>query len=127
MERRLPLLVLLVVVLLGAAPAAGDPGDDKDRVDARLGDARERLAGAEQREGVLTDELSSLTAQARTASAAVATEQARLEVVSAELAVQQARRRLIEARLERLRAKHGERFKPADLLVQYAREGRTFH
>jgi 3-hydroxyacyl-CoA dehydrogenase/enoyl-CoA hydratase/3-hydroxybutyryl-CoA epimerase len=29
--------------------------------------------------------------------------------------------------LERLRAKHGERFKPADLLVQYAREGRTFY
>jgi murein DD-endopeptidase MepM/ murein hydrolase activator NlpD len=105
MERRLPLLVLLVVVLLGAAPAAGDPGDDKDRVDARLGDARERLAGAEQREGVLTDELSALTAQARSASAAVAAQQARLEVVSAELAVQQARRRLIETRLERLRAR----------------------
>ena len=29
--------------------------------------------------------------------------------------------------LERLRAKHGERLKPADLLVQYAREGRTFY
>jgi 3-hydroxyacyl-CoA dehydrogenase/enoyl-CoA hydratase/3-hydroxybutyryl-CoA epimerase len=29
--------------------------------------------------------------------------------------------------LERLRAKHGERFKPATLLVDRAREGRTFY
>jgi 3-hydroxyacyl-CoA dehydrogenase/enoyl-CoA hydratase/3-hydroxybutyryl-CoA epimerase len=29
--------------------------------------------------------------------------------------------------LERLRARHGERFAPAPLLVERAREGRTFH
>jgi 3-hydroxyacyl-CoA dehydrogenase/enoyl-CoA hydratase/3-hydroxybutyryl-CoA epimerase len=29
--------------------------------------------------------------------------------------------------LERLRARHGERFAPASLLVEHAKEGRTFH
>ncbi len=107
MERRLPLLVLLAVVLLAvvllaATPAASDPGDDQARVDERLGDARDRFEGAQQEEGVLTEELSTLTAQARSAAAAAAAEQQRLEVVEAELAVKQAERRLIEAKLERL-------------------------
>ena len=102
MERRLPLLVLLAVVLLAAAPAASDPGDDKARVDERLDDARDRLEGAEHQEGVLTDELSTLTAQARAAATAAAAEQERLEAVEAELAAKQAHRRLIEARLARL-------------------------
>jgi murein DD-endopeptidase MepM/ murein hydrolase activator NlpD len=102
MERRLPLLVLLAVVLLAAAPAASDPGDEKARVDERLDEARDRLEGAEHQEGVLTDELSTLTAQARAAATAAAAEQERLDAVEAELAARQAQRQLIEARLARL-------------------------
>ena len=102
MERRLPLLVLLAVVLLGATPAAGDPGGDNDRVDARIGDARQRLSDVQSQEGVLTTELSALTARTRDAAAAVGAEQARLDVLEAELARQQSERRRLEARLERL-------------------------
>jgi murein DD-endopeptidase MepM/ murein hydrolase activator NlpD len=102
MERRLTLLVLLAAVLLLAAPAAGDPGDDKKRVDAELGEARDALADAQGREGVLTDELSTLTARARQASAAVVDEQAELEELEADLARQQALRRRIEAELGEL-------------------------
>jgi murein DD-endopeptidase MepM/ murein hydrolase activator NlpD len=99
MGRRLPYVAALAAVLLVAAPAAGDPGDDKDRVDAELGEARDRLHDAEHSEGVLTEELSAISAQARAATAAVAVEQGRLDVLEVELAGQHAKRERIEARL----------------------------
>ncbi len=102
MGRRLPYVAALAAVLLVAAPAAGDPGDDRDKVDAKLGEARDRLQDAERREGVLTEELSAISAQARVATAAVAVEQGRLDVLEAELAGRRAERDRIEGRLAAL-------------------------
>jgi len=102
MGRRLPYVAALAAVLLVAAPAAGDPGDDKDRVDAELGEARDRLQDAENRDEVLTEELSAISAQARAAAAAAVVEQSRLDVLEVELAGQRARRERIEARLAAL-------------------------
>jgi murein DD-endopeptidase MepM/ murein hydrolase activator NlpD len=106
MERRLPLLVLLAVVLLTAAPAVGDPGDDpgtdKAQVDAQLGAAQDRLDDVRAQRDVLTSELSSLTGRLRDAQDAVVVEQAKLDTLETALASQQAQRRLLDAELDRL-------------------------
>jgi murein DD-endopeptidase MepM/ murein hydrolase activator NlpD len=103
MERRLPLLLVLAAVLLLAAPAAGDPGDDKERVDSELGATRDQLEDAERQEGVLTEELSALTERQREAAAAVSSEEVELAALEADLARQQSLRREIEAQLAVLR------------------------
>ncbi|MGI8973268.1 MAG: murein hydrolase activator EnvC family protein [Gaiella sp.] len=102
-----------VVVLLGlllAASAAGDPGTDKARVDDRLADLRAAVDASEAKEGVLTEELSAVAGLVRELTAGVASQQARLGVLEAELG--SARQRLAEleetirvqtGRLERLK------------------------
>ena len=126
MGRRFPYVAALVAVLLVAAPAAGDPGDDKDKVDAELGQARDRLQDAENRDGVLTEELSAISAQARAAAAAAVVEQSRLDAVEAELAGQRARRERIEARLgvlvDRLAVLRREERVALERLAQRVRE-----
>ena len=126
MERRLPLLVVLAVVLLAATPALGDPGDNKDRVDAQLGAAQDRLDAAQAQEGVLTEELSALTARARAATAAVDTEQGRLDALEIALAEQRGVRERIEADLrdlvERLRLAQHEEIVAMDRLEQRVRQ-----
>jgi murein DD-endopeptidase MepM/ murein hydrolase activator NlpD len=63
MARRLALGLLLLLVL--AAPAAGDPYDQKRSVDARIATLNERIAEARAREGALTDEISAVTEKIR--------------------------------------------------------------
>ena len=65
--------------LLLAGSAAGDPGTEKARLDARIGDLRDRGRAATQSGGLLTTELSGLDARVRAAEEAVAAEQARLD------------------------------------------------
>ena len=72
-------LATLVAALLAAGAAAGDPGTDKARIDAQIGDLRSRADQATQSEGVLSTELSGLDGRVRDAEAAVAAEQARLD------------------------------------------------
>jgi murein DD-endopeptidase MepM/ murein hydrolase activator NlpD len=98
MDRRAVAPVLLAVLLL-AAPAAGDPGTEKARVDERLGELRDRIEEAGQQAGVLTSELSSLSDRVRAALGQVAAEQARLEALEAELAARRATLEALERRI----------------------------
>ena len=91
MARRMVLAAVLAAALLVSATAAGDPGADKARVDARIGDLRARAGQAASKEGLLTTELSALTSRSRNAQAAVATEQAKLDVLESQLVHERAR------------------------------------
>jgi murein DD-endopeptidase MepM/ murein hydrolase activator NlpD len=83
-------LATLVAALLAAGAAAGDPGTDKARIDARIGDLRARADEATQSEGVLSTELSGLEGRVRDAEASVDAEQARLAELEASLAAERA-------------------------------------
>jgi murein DD-endopeptidase MepM/ murein hydrolase activator NlpD len=91
MARLTAVLAVLLTTLLVAAAAAGDPGTDKARLDARIGDLRERADRASETAGVLTTELASIGHRARAAEAAVAVEQARLASLEASLAAERVR------------------------------------
>lgn len=96
---RLTALAAVLATLLLAGAATGDPGADKARIDARIGDLKaqaERAAGAE---GVLTTELSGLTSRVRAAEAAVASEQAQLAALEASLASERARLAALEEKI----------------------------
>lgn len=84
------LAVALATTLLLAGSAAGDPGSDKTRLDARIDDLKAQAQQAVGTEGVLTSELSSLNSRARVAEAAVRTEQARLAALETALAAERA-------------------------------------
>ncbi len=89
---RLPaLLVALAAVMLLAGTAMGDPGSDKTRVDSRLGEARANAERAASTATLLTTELSRLGQAARSAEAALATEQARVTALEVSLVAEQAR------------------------------------
>jgi len=89
MARRL-VLATLVLALLAAGAAAGDPGTDKARIDGRIDDLRARADEATQSEGVLSTELSGISGRVREAEAAVATEQTRLDELVAALEAERA-------------------------------------
>jgi murein DD-endopeptidase MepM/ murein hydrolase activator NlpD len=63
MARRLALGLLLLLVL--AAPAAGDPYERKRAVDARIGVLNERIAESRAQEGALTEQISAVTEKIR--------------------------------------------------------------
>jgi murein DD-endopeptidase MepM/ murein hydrolase activator NlpD len=97
--RRLPLALLLAVLLL-AAPAAGDPGADKARIDGEIGRLRGKIASADASTTVLTTEITAVTRRIRAVEADVAAEESRLEAIESELAAQQARLDRLNARFE---------------------------
>jgi peptidoglycan hydrolase CwlO-like protein len=96
MARVTALVAVLLTTLLAAAVAAGDPGTDKARLDARIGELRERADQASQAAGVLTTQLGALGDRARAAEAAVAAEEASLASLEASLAAEQARLESLE-------------------------------
>lgn len=98
MGRRALAPVLLAVLLL-AAPAAGDPGSEKARVDERLGDLRAQIDEAGRQAGVLTTEITALSGSVREAEARVASEQAQLQALEAELASRRAALQALEERI----------------------------
>ena len=109
----LSLLPLLAALLLVVAPAAGDPGTQKQQVDAKIDHLEDQIARAEGVSGTLTSEISAATAVIRAVQDDVSAEEARLNVLEAELAGTQAELdRLTElladqtSRLERLRGEH---------------------
>ena len=99
MVQRAVLLAALATTLLLAGAAAGDPGSDKARVDARIGDLKAKAQQAAGTEGVLTTELSGITSRVRAAEAAVTTEQARLDALEASLASEHARLASLEQKI----------------------------
>jgi murein DD-endopeptidase MepM/ murein hydrolase activator NlpD len=101
MARRAVVAVLAVLFL--AAPAASDPGSEKERLDARIDELRDRIEAAGAQEGVLTSELTVLNSRVRTAQAVLNTEQAQLTAVEQELVVQAARRQALDRQVSELR------------------------
>ena len=103
---------VLIVCLLLAGTAAGDPGSEKAQVDGRLGSLRDRAASAERQAGVLTEELSAVAGRVRQLQAGVDAQQARLDVLEGTLS--RARSRLgtldrrIAAQTKRLTRLRGE-------------------
>jgi murein DD-endopeptidase MepM/ murein hydrolase activator NlpD len=112
--RRLALASTLAVLLV-TAPAAGEPGADKARIDDRIGRLRGEIARADDRAAVLTTEITAITSRIRTVQADVATEQARLYEIEAELAAHQ-------ARLDQLNVRHKHQ---TDRLVLLRRQHAT--
>jgi murein DD-endopeptidase MepM/ murein hydrolase activator NlpD len=100
MARLQVLLGVLAAVMLLAGTATGDPGSDKADVDARLEEARARAEQAAGTATLLTTELSRLGQAARSAEAALATEQARVSALEASLAAEQARLVALEREVE---------------------------
>lgn len=103
MARRL--MVAVLAVLLIAAPAAGDPGSEKERVDDRIEDLRDRIDSASAQEGVLTSELTALTSRVRDAQGAVDAGLAELTAVELRLSVQRSRRERLDAQVAELTAR----------------------
>lgn len=99
MGRRAPFLAALAAVLLVSAPAAGDPGSDKARIDGTIGELEARIGGADRRAGVLTSELSAVSAKVRTLQQGVDAQRARLSVLEARLATSRARLRALDGRV----------------------------
>jgi len=77
--------------LLLAGSATANPGTDKARLDARIGDLKTRANLAAGTAGVLTTELSGITSRVRSAESAVAIERARLAQLETALAQERAR------------------------------------
>ena len=83
MARRLALGLILTLVL--AAPAAGDPYDRKRAVDERISTLNERIAEAREREGALTEQISDVTEKIRLLEDDVGRASTTLEGLEAEL------------------------------------------
>lgn len=99
MARRTVLAAALATTLLLAGSAAGDPGSDKSRIDARIGDLRVQAEQAAGTQGVLTNELSSLTSRVRAAESTATAEQARLAALEASLAAERAQLASLEHKI----------------------------
>lgn len=100
MRRRAPFGAVLAAVLLLAAPAAGDPGSDKARIDGSIGDLQSRIDRAGRQAEVLTSEISAVTAKARGLQQGVEAQEALLGTLEAELAASRARLSRLDARLQ---------------------------
>jgi murein DD-endopeptidase MepM/ murein hydrolase activator NlpD len=107
------LLPLLAALLLLAAPASGDPGAEKARIDATIGRLQDQIARADSASGTLTSDISEATARIQAVQADIDAEQARLEALEAELAAKQIELAQLttrlahqDRRLEVLRAEH---------------------
>ena len=113
LARRLLLAAALCATLLVVAPAGGDPGDEKQRVDDRIGELRQKTEQAEQEEAVLSSEISAASARVRDLQGQVDAEQRQLDGLESQLAAERANlTRLNElyetqtTRLETLQAEH---------------------
>jgi murein DD-endopeptidase MepM/ murein hydrolase activator NlpD len=85
------LLCLLLLGLLLAAPAAGDVGNQKAEVDAKISQLQQKIAAARAKEAHLTGEIASVTKQIRTLEARVGDVSTKLGVLQSDLALHQRR------------------------------------
>jgi len=93
--------VLILCLLLVAGTAAGDPGTDRARIDGRIDTLRGRAAAADQKAGVLTEQLSAVAGQVRELEAGVRAQQARLSVLRGQLAGARARLAALDGTIAR--------------------------
>jgi murein DD-endopeptidase MepM/ murein hydrolase activator NlpD len=112
--RRSSAAFVFIALLVFAGPATGDPGSDKERVDAKIQDLNAAASEQQDRAGVLTSELSAVAGRVRELDVAVKAQETRLGVLADELSVARARRTALDltirdqtARLERARATYG--------------------
>ena len=114
MGRRLFALLGLLLALVVVAPAAADdPADEKAAVDARIASLQSDIAASKAQEGVLTSQLSAVTAELESAQAAVSDAAAAVTALEVELAMARSRLDQLTAllasqtrRLERLQAEY---------------------
>ena len=99
MGRRSLTLCALAVALAFAAPAAGDDIDEKAAVDARIATLQAEIDAAQEREGVLTSQLSAVVSELEAAQSAVDQAEGALGQLEVELAAEQARLERLTARL----------------------------
>jgi murein DD-endopeptidase MepM/ murein hydrolase activator NlpD len=104
---------VLIAAMLATGVASGDPGTEKTRVDAELGELRGQSEQADERAGVLTEELSAVAGRVRELQAGVDAQRARLSVLEGRLSQARARLETLDrtiekqtARLERLRGEY---------------------
>jgi murein DD-endopeptidase MepM/ murein hydrolase activator NlpD len=90
MLRRLA-LVLLAVLLTAGGATAQTASERKRQIDQRIDALRGKIAEAQRKEGVLTTEISAVTAKIRTLQGEVDSAAARLATIESELAVHEAR------------------------------------
>ena len=98
MARRLVLLGALALLVAGTSSASWAGGGDnarKARIDDRIAELRNEIAAANQRQGVLTSQISEVTSRIQALRDDVAAASSRLAALESELAV-------YERRLERL-------------------------
>ena len=104
----------LVLALVVVAPAAADdPADEKAAVDARIASLQSDISASKAQEGVLTSQLSAVTAELEGAQEAVDEAEAAVGVLEAELTAARSRLDQLTARLaiqtlrlERLQAEY---------------------
>ncbi len=99
MSWRAALLTALATTLLLAGAAGGDPGGEKARLDARIGDLKAQADRAGRSEGLLTSEVSDITARVRAAESRVASEQAQLAALESSLASERRRLAVLEQKI----------------------------
>jgi murein DD-endopeptidase MepM/ murein hydrolase activator NlpD len=93
-------LCALALALVFAGPAAGDDiEDEKTAVDARIATLQAEIDAAQEREGVLTSQLSSVVSELEAAQAAVDQAEGALAALEDELAAEQARLERLTKRL----------------------------
>jgi murein DD-endopeptidase MepM/ murein hydrolase activator NlpD len=95
--RRSLLLLALTLLVVAAAPAAGDVGSRKATVDARIARLHERIAAAKARESQLTQQIAGVTAEIRTLERQVGDVSTRLVVLEHDLALHERRLHALEA------------------------------
>ncbi len=127
MGRHLLLVSLVACALAFAAPAAGDdPGQQKQRVDARIAALEQEIGSAKQREGVLTSQLSAVATELRSAQGAVDEAQGNLDQLEAELSSQRAElqhlTQLLKTQTRRLQRLQAEYKRAVAVLGQRVRE-----
>ncbi len=89
MRGRIVLGVALALLAAVSSATAGDPGGDrraKERIDARIARLQDEIDKARNQEGVLTSQLSDVTATLRLAQQRVDAQQARVDELDASLA-----------------------------------------
>ena len=113
-------------MLLVVAPAGGDPGVRKQRVDARIGELRQQTEQAQREEVVLTSEISAASARVRELQAQADTEQQRLYGLESQLASERDKlarlTELFERQTKQLKALQAEHVSAVAQLEKRVRE-----
>ena len=92
MPPRLALLTTLALALVVAAPAAGeDVSSKRERIEHKIEHLRAKIAEAREREGILTDQIASVTNKIEALQDDVASASSRLSVLEDELIMHQTR------------------------------------